>query len=165
MAHAIGRAAATVAGVSHEPARVALLLDQIGADVERLEERAFAVRVPSERRGAVAALVHADERTLRADAFFMRAPDRDHEAVYRRLLRRNLGPGRWRFAIDDDGDLYLTVRIPLAGLGAAELDELLGELSVTVDESFEGIMRLGFVVPERTDAPPERQRGGVPEAM
>ena len=138
-------------------ARVALLLEQIGADTERVGPRSFAVRVPSERRGAVAALVDVDERTLRADTFFMRAPDRDHEAVYRRILRKNLGPGRWRFALDDDGDLYLTLRVPLAALGASELDEILGELSVTVDESFDGIMRLGFDVPPApAGAPPGR---------
>lgn len=137
------------------PARVALALAETGADVERLDERSFVVRVPSSVRGAIAAMLRVGERTLSADAFFMRGADRDHEEVYRRVLRKNLGPGRWRFALDDDGDLFLTLRVPLAGLGAAELDDMLGELSVTVDESFEGIMRVGFVVPERpATAPP-----------
>lgn len=136
------------------PARFALLLDEIGADVERSGPRTFVVRVPTVRRGLVAVLVETGERTLRADAFFMRGPDRDHEAVYRRVLQRNLEGGRWHFALDGDGDLYLVLRIPLAGVDARTLDELLGEFSMTVDETFEGIMRLGFDVPAGTPTGP-----------
>ena len=138
--------------MSDGPARVALHLREIGADAERVDARSFAVRVPTERRGPFAVGLRVGERTLGGEAFFMRAPDRHRETVYRRLLAKNLGPGRWRFAVDDDGDLYMVLRTPLAGLTASALDDLLGELSVTVDESFDGIMQVGFDVP--APAPP-----------
>ena len=101
-------------------------LDEIGAEAERRGEREWGVRLPSAKRGAVTALLTARERTLDVRAFFLRGPDRDHEAVYRRLLRKNLDTRGWRFAIDDDGDLYLLADTPLAGLDVDGLDGLLG---------------------------------------
>lgn len=140
--------------MSDGPARLALHLRDIGADAERIDARSFVVRVPTERRGPFAVGLRVGERTLNAEAFFMRAPDRHHGTVYRRLLAKNMGPGRWRFAVDDDGDLFMVLRTPLAALTAGDLDEMLGELSVTVDESFDGIMRLGFDVPALVTPPP-----------
>lgn len=131
-------------GVVGAVQRIEAQLAEIGADARRVEPSAFMVRIPTERRGTIAVGLRVGERTLSGDAFFMRGPDRGHEGVYRRLLRRNLGPGRWRFALDDDGDLFLVLRVGLAGLSAADLDGLLGELSITVDESFDGVLELGF---------------------
>jgi hypothetical protein len=141
-----------------DPARISGYLDEIGAEAERRGEREWAVRLPSARRGAVTALLTARERTLTAVAFFLRGPDRDHESVYRRLLRKNLDTRGWRFAIDDDGDLYLLADAPLAGLDVDALDGLLGSLSTLVDETFESVVRMGFEVPEGTrfgSPPPE----------
>ena len=109
--------------------------------------------------GRPAALGQARRRHRPADgarahprlrAFFLRGPDRDHEAVYRRLLRKNLDTRDWRFAIDDDGDLYLLADTPLDGLDVDRLDGLLGSLSTLVDETYESVVRLGFAVPEGT---------------
>ena len=52
------------------------------------------------------------------------------------------------FATDDPGDLWIIAEAEIAVLGADGLDGLLGLLSTYVDESFEGILRLGFEVPE-----------------
>ena len=54
----------------------------------------------------------------------------------------------WRFAADDAGDLWMIAEAETAVLGADGLDGLLGLLSTYVDESFEGILRLGFEVPD-----------------
>jgi hypothetical protein len=113
-------------------------------------DREWGVRLPSAKRGAVTALLTARERTLVLRAFFLRGPDRDHEAVYRRLLRKNLDTRGWRFAIDDDGDLHLLADTPLAGLDVDRLDGLLGSLSTLVDETYESVIRMGFAVPEGT---------------
>jgi len=140
-----------------DPARISRYLDEIGAEAERRGEREWGVRLPSAKRGAVTALLTARERTLAARAFFLRGPDRDHESVYRRLLRRNLDTRGWRFAVDDDGDLYLLADTPLAGLDLDGLDGLLGSLSTLVDEAYEGVVRMGFEVPEGTTfGPPPR---------
>ena len=65
----------------------------------------------------------------------------------------------WRFALDDDGDVYALADAPLDGLDADALDGLLGALCALVDESYEGIVRTGFDVPEGTvfGPPPGRE--------
>jgi Putative bacterial sensory transduction regulator len=130
------------------PARIGRHLDEIGAEPERLGPRQWGVKVPSERRGHVGVAVTCGERTLTLHAFFMRAPDRRHERVHERLLRKHLATYAWRFAIDDHGDLYLIAQTPLACVTAEELDRLLGSLSAYVDEVYEGVLREGFAVPE-----------------
>jgi hypothetical protein len=81
-------------------------------------------------------------------AFFMRGPDRAHADVYKRALRKNLDMRHWRFAADDAGDLWMIAEAETSLLGSDGLDGLLGLLSTYVDESFEGILRLGFEVPD-----------------
>jgi hypothetical protein len=138
------------------PARIALYLDEIGAEAEPRGEREWGVRLPSAKRGAIGALLTVRERTLEIRAFVLRGPDRGHEDVYRRLLRKNLTTAHWRFAIDDHGDVYLLCDAALAGLDADALDGLLGALCSTVDEVYESVVRAGFDVPEGTEfrAPP-----------
>lgn len=131
-------------------------LDQIGAEAERLGPREWSVRVPSTRRGVVAVALRSGERTLGMRAFFLRAPDRAHLEVYRRILRKNLDMHAWRFALDDTGDLWLVTEAETSALGRDGLDGLLGLLSTYVDETFEGVLRLGFELPEgeRVASPP-----------
>lgn len=131
-----------------DAALVQVWLDRIGVDAERLGPADWSIRVPSVKRGIVAVAAHAGERTLEMRAFFMRGPDRAHADVYRRALRKNLDMRHWRFAADDAGDLWLVAEGEVAVLGADGLDGLLGLLSTYVDEVFEGILRLGFDVPE-----------------
>jgi hypothetical protein len=136
--------------VDAAPARIARYLEQIGAEAERRGEREWGVRVPSAARGAIGASVTVRERTLTIRAFVLRGPDRAHEDVYRRLLRKNLATSHWRFAIDDDGDVYLVCDAALAALDADALDGLLGSLCSLVDETYESVVRTGFDVPEGT---------------
>ncbi len=137
----------TVVPVSNGSPLVQVWIDRIGVDAERLGPTEWSIRVPSLKRGVVAVAASAGERTLSMRAFFMRGPDRAHEDVYRRALRKNLDMRHWRFALDDAGDLWVIAEAETAVLGADGLDGLLGLLSTYVDESFEGILRLGFEVP------------------
>jgi hypothetical protein len=136
------------------PARIALYLDQIGAEAERRGERDWGVRLPSTKRGAIGAALSVRERTLTIRAFVLRGPDRAHEDVYRRLLHKNLTTAHWRFAIDGDGDVYLVCDAALEALDADGLDGLLGALCSVVDETYESIVRTGFDVPEGTEFRP-----------
>ena len=136
------------------PARIALYLEQIGAEAERNGEREWGVRLPSTKRGAIGAALSVRERTLTIRAFVLRCPDRAHEDVYRRLLHKNLTTPHWRFAIDDDGDVYLVCDAALAALDADALDGLLGSLCSVVYETYESVARTGFDVPEGTEFRP-----------
>jgi len=129
-------------------------LEDLGAPSERRSDREWTVMLPSHKRGGIAARLIAGERTLALRAFFMRGPDREHEAVYRRLLLKNLGTSAWRFALDADGDVHLVAETPLATLSGDLLDELLGTLSTLVDETYESSVRTGFAVPEGTEFRP-----------
>lgn len=136
------------------PARIALWLDQIGAEAERHGEREWGVRLPSTKRGAIGATLSVRERTLTIRAFVLRGPDRAHEDVYRRLLHKNLTIAHWRFALDDHGDVYLICDAALTALDAGALDGLLGALCSVVDETYESVVRTGFDVPEGTEFRP-----------
>jgi hypothetical protein len=136
--------------VEPAPDRIGRLLEELGAETDRTGERAWFVRLPSVKRGTLAAGLVCGDRTLTLQAFFMRRPDRDHAQVYERLLRKNLGLYAWRFALDEAGDLFLTAQVDLDGVDADALDRLLGTLTTYVDETWEGVLRLGFDVPEGT---------------
>jgi hypothetical protein len=145
--------------VDEGPARIAALMAESGIEHERRSEREWVVRVPSTKRGSVAVGLSALERTLAMQAFFMRGPDHGHEAVYRRLLGKNMDMYAWRFAIDGVGDLFLVAQAPIDGLSGDALDRLLGTLAGYVDETYESVLRLGFVVPEGIVVGPPPESG------
>lgn len=142
------------------PARITRFLEEIGADSERRGEREWAVQVPSAKRGPIGVLMTARERTLGLRAFVLRGPDRDHEGVYGRLLRKNLAVRDWRFGIDGPGDVWAVADTPLAAIDADRIDGLLGALSALVDETYESVVRMGFDVPEGTEFRPPPPPGG-----
>lgn len=126
-------------------------LAEIGVPHERSGPGRWGVSVPATARRQVTVGLAANERTLRLQAFLMRAPDREHEAVYRRLLEKNLdiaATGAWRFGLDEHGDIHLAAEVPLAGLDTPTIDGLLGALSALVDATFTGLMATGFAVPD-----------------
>jgi len=116
----------------------------------------WSVELPSLKRGVIGVGFLAHERTVRMATFVMRAPDRDHEAVYRRMLERNLHMAYWRFGLDPDGDLFLAAHLNDDQLGPERLDAVLGLLVTYVDETYEGLVRMGFDIPAhiRVGAPP-----------
>lgn len=123
------------------------ILAAYGDAVEPSRRGGWVVRVPTERRGAVAVHVAESERTVTLRAFVFRGPDRQREAVYRRLLEKNLAMRHWRFALDADGDVVAAADIVTGDLDDARIDGLLGALSVAVDEVYEGILQTGFGAP------------------
>lgn len=122
-------------------------LAALGLEPNRAGTNVVTVRLPSEKRGTIGVHMTFDERSVGLQAFVMRGPDRAKEAVYRRLLRRHFDRCRWRFALDDDGDIFLVARSEIEGFDE-QLDGLLGELSLLVDETYEGMLRTGFDVPD-----------------
>ena len=118
-----------------------------------------AVTLPSERRGSFVLLISPTERALTMRAFIMRAPDRSHEQVYRRLLEKTLTAADWRFALDGLGDVFLTAYVPHTMVDAPQLDGLLGGACAAVDAVFEGIARTGFDIPNDVSLRPPSDEG------
>lgn len=131
-----------------EQAALGAAIDALGLTTTRSGPRHWTVGVPTELRGELACGVEARERTLVMRAFVLRAPDRAHDRVYRAALERNIDCRTWYFAADGHGDLFLVAEVPLDRVTERALDGLLGALSVLVDETFEGLARTGFDVPE-----------------
>lgn len=100
--------------------------------------------LPGERKLRTVVSLLLGERALELRAFVIRNPDENHEEFYRYLLRRALRLPGLGYAVDASGDVYVTGRVPLAGLDEASLDELLGGVLAACDEPFNDLLRLGF---------------------
>lgn len=107
-------------------------------------DHAFDVMVPSYWKESLAATLEVGERSVRAEVFFMRAPEDDAGRAYRVLLERNHRSRAWRFATGETGDVWLVADVPLAAVDEEALDQLLGGLVTLVDETYRPYFRLAF---------------------
>ena len=81
---------------------------------------------------------------LRAEAFFLRAPDENTDRAYGLLLQRNDRGGAWRFCANDAGDVSLVALVPKGAVTEEELDRLLGTAITMTDETYVPYMKLAF---------------------
>ena len=105
----------------------------------------FVVTLPGEKKLKTVTSLVVGDRTLKAMAFVVRNPDENHEEVYRLLLQRNLRMPGVAYGIDGAGDVYLTGRLPLAGLDGEALDRLLGVMLEASDGIFNEVLSRGFL--------------------
>jgi hypothetical protein len=138
-------------------ARVGACLSEMQLSPVPRRGAGWSIELPSSRRGVIGVGIFARERTVRMSTFFMRAPDRDHVAVYRRLLERNLQMAYWHFGLDRDGDLFLAAQFEDDQVSVPFLDAALGLVVTYVDETYETILRLGFDVPAHVAVGPPPQ--------
>ncbi|MEO9324272.1 YbjN domain-containing protein [Nocardioides sp. C4-1] len=119
----------------------------------------FSFALPGEKKLQTAVRIDVGPHALGVHAFVCRAPDENHEQVYRWLLQKNLRTYGVSFAVDRLGDIYLDARLPLAAATGDELDRLLGSVLATSDESFNTILELGFASSIRKEWEWRRLRG------
>ncbi len=105
----------------------------------------FVVTLPGERKLTTVASVVVSDTALSVSAFVIRNPDENHDEVYRFLLRRNLRLPGLAYAVDKSGDVFVTGRIPAAGVDAETLDQLLGVVLTAADEPFNELLVMGFL--------------------
>lgn len=103
------------------------------------------LQLPGEHKLKTTVSVLVGDRSMSVSAFVIRHPDENAAGVHRWLLERNLRLQGAAFAIDDDGDVYLVARLPLAGVTVDTVDALMGVVSRTADESFDELLVLGFL--------------------
>jgi hypothetical protein len=128
-----------------DPAQV--VRDHLAASEVEFQETAdgvFSFALPGEKKLQTPVRLDIGSHALGVHAFVCRAPDENHERVYRWLLERNLKTYGVAFAVDRLGDIYLDGRLPLATVTPEELDRLLGSVLTHADESFNTILELGF---------------------
>jgi len=104
----------------------------------------FVVNLPGQKRLKTACWLTLGAHGLAIEAFIVRQPDENHEAVYRWLLAHNAKMYGVGWSIDDSGDIYLTGRLPLAAATPDEIDRLLGVVLDYADSSFNTLLELGF---------------------
>ncbi len=121
-------------------------LDETGIDWERgTRDGEVVVTLPGERKLRTVCSLTVGERALRLRAFVIRAPDENHAAFYRHLLRRNVRLPGLAYSLDTAGDVFLTGRLPLAAVDEEHLDHLLGAVLAACDGPFNELLALGFL--------------------
>ena len=104
------------------------ILTDMDVEWERTGDRSFVVVLPGTRKLKTNCNLFVEDDTLRIEAFVVRSPEQDAERLWRLLLRRN-------------ADMY---GVPLAGVGAAEIDRLLGSVLTYSDDIFNTALEIGF---------------------
>ncbi len=121
-------------------------LGEFGHDWEQgAREGEYVVSLPGDKKLKTVASVVVSDTALSVSAFVIRNPDENHGEVYRFLLRRNLRLPGLAYAVDKAGDIYVTGRIPAAGVDAETLDQLLGVVLTAADEPFNELLVMGFL--------------------
>ncbi len=129
--------------------QLASLLEAEGLEHERPEPHRFVVVLPGQAKLRTTVSMAVGPQALTINAFVARRPDENAEAVYRWLLQQNTRMLGVAFALDSLGDIYLAGRVPISGIGADDLDRLLGSV----------LLRLGFATAIRRERAWRESRG------
>ena len=123
---------------------LAKLLGEAGIDYEQPAPATFVVELPGTRKLKTTVSLTVGAHALTINAFVARKPDENVASVHAWLLEQNRRMYGVAFAIDHLGDIYLTGKVPLTSVNAAELDRLLGSVLTYSDGSFNTLLELGF---------------------
>ncbi|MEU3461654.1 YbjN domain-containing protein [Streptomyces sp. NPDC006733] len=126
-------------------------LEEAGLEWESPQPGTYVAKIPGTRKLSTTCSLIVGRHTLSLNAFVVRHPDENEEAVYRWLLERNLRLYGVAYAIDRLGDVYLTGRVPLAAVTVDEIDRLLGAVLENADGSFNTLLELGFAASIRKE--------------
>ncbi|QKE82710.1 YbjN domain-containing protein [Arthrobacter sp. NEB 688] len=127
-------------------ATVRAFLDESGLEWEAgARDDEVVVALPGEKKLKTVVSLVCGESALSVSAFVIRNPDENHGEVYRFLLSRNLRLPGLAYAVDRSGDVFVTGRVPLAGVDADYLDQVLGVVLAAADEPFNELLVMGFL--------------------
>ena len=133
-------------------------LEGLGLEWSRVGDT-FTVALPGEHKLTTGCAIEVGAHSVQVRAFVVRAPEQDADRVHRWLLERNLRLAGIAFCLDHLGDVYLVGRLPLAGLQAESVDQLLGAFAETADGSFDPVVAMGFADSIRREWAWRRARG------
>ncbi|MGD1221542.1 YbjN domain-containing protein [Streptomyces krungchingensis] len=111
---------------------------------ESPEPGTYVVKLPGTRKLSTTVSLIVGKHSLSLNAFVIRHPDENAEAVHRWLLERNLKLYGVGYAVDPLGDVYLVGKLPLAAVIPQEVDRLLGSVLEAADGAFNTLLELGF---------------------
>lgn len=107
-------------------------------------ETTWYVRLRGEDKEFITVWLTLGQRTLRYEAYVLPAPEENALVLYENLLRRNQTLVGHHFAIGIEDAVFVRGDLPLVALTESELDRVLGSLYATVEQCFQGLLRIGF---------------------
>ena len=113
-------------------------------DFESKDPKTFLLTLPGEKKLQTHCALLIGDHSLSINAFVIRKPEENVEAVYNWCLYKNASMYGIAFALNELGDIYLVGRIPLDSLNAEALDRVLGSVLQYSDSSFNPLLELGF---------------------
>ena len=119
-------------------------LTESGIQFEEPAPYTFVANLPGQKRLKTSCWLTLGRQTLAIEAFVMRKPDENADAVHRWLLAHNPKMFAVSWSIDDAGDVYLSGRLPLAAVTVEVIDRLLGSVLDYADSAFNTLLELGF---------------------
>ena len=108
------------------------------------DERRWYVRLRGEDKDFTTVWLTLGQRTLRYETYVMPAPEENEAALYEQLLRRNDRLVGAHFSIGIEDAVFLRGELPNHALSEPELDRAIGTLYATVEQTFRGLLRVGF---------------------
>lgn len=111
---------------------------------EIVGDAVISVTLPGTRKLRTECVFEVGRHGVEVRAFIARHADENQAGLYRWLLERNLRLSLVAFAVDHLGDIHLTGRIPLSAVSSELVDQVLGTVAATADDSFNTILELGF---------------------
>ena len=108
------------------------------------DERRWYVRLRGEDKDFTTVWLTLGQRTLRYETYVMPAPEENDGALYEHLLRRNERLVGAHFSIGIEDAVFLRGELPNHALTEDELDRVIGTLFATVEQTFQGLLRIGF---------------------
>lgn len=132
-----------LASIAEQTPQIAAI-DQGTSDGTSSGEPQWYVRMRGEEKDVTTVWLTLGQRTLRYETYVMPAPEEQAELLYEHLLRRNDRLVGAHFSIGIEDAVFLRGELFHTQLSEAELDRVLGTLYATVEQSFHGLLRIGF---------------------
>lgn len=119
-------------------------LDDLDLACSRVAPHKWMTMLAGEFKRTIPVLFVVGDRSVQVTSLLAGRPDSNHGEVHALLLHRNEGRHWVHFALDDEGDIVLTGRVPLRMCTRSVLNEVLGEVLTVSDETFNSVLRAGF---------------------
>ena len=107
-------------------------------------DKTVVVSLPGVNKQFVNVALTVGDTIFKIESFVARNPDENHEAVYRWILEQNRKLLVINYCLDHLGDIYLSGTLPIATVDTSQIDQLLGVMLQTSDNSFNVLLELGF---------------------
>jgi len=118
-------------------------LESHDIDFEKSDNNYF-LTLPGELKLQTHCAIVVGDHSVSINAFVIRKPDENAEAVHEWLLKKNASMYCVAFAINEMGDIYLVGRLPFNSITEQELDRVIGAVLQYSDSSFNPLLELGF---------------------